>query len=301
MDIVIAGGTGFLGAALAARLRRDRHQVSVLTRRPRQAGDVAWNPQDLTGRWAAIVQAADAVINLAGESIAGGRWTAARKIALRESRVQTTRAVVAAMTAGSRTPAVLLNGSAIGIYGPHGDEPLTEATPPGSDFLAGLGVAWETEAMAAASRMRVVLLRTGIVFDRTGGALPQMARPFHFLVGGPVGDGRQYLSWIHHEDWTGMTMWALATNAVSGPLNVTAPNPVTNREFAQTIGRVLRRPAAVPAPCFALRVALGELADAICTGQRVLPAKAASLGFAFRHPLLEPALRDIYGRAGAAA
>ena len=301
MNIVIAGGTGFLGAALAARLRRDGHQVSVLTRRPGQVGDVAWNPQDLTGRWAAVAQAADAVINLAGESIAGGRWSAARKVALRESRVQTTRALVTAMTAGSRTPAVLLNGSGVGIYGPHGDEPLTEAAPPGDDFLAKVGAAWESEAMTAASRMRVVLLRTGIAFDRRGGALPQMALPFYLMAGGPVGDGRQYLSWIHREDWTAMTAWALAATTVSGPLNVTAPNPVPNAEFARTLGRVLRRPAILHAPCFALRIVLGEMADTICTGQRVLPAKAESLGFTFRHPLLEPALRAIYGRPASAA
>jgi uncharacterized protein (TIGR01777 family) len=234
------------------------------------------------------------VINLAGESIAGGRWTAARKAALRESRVTSTRAIVAAMTGGPRLPAVLLNASAVGIYGPRGDEPIAEDTPPGSDFLSSLGTAWEAEAMAAAGRTRVVLLRTGIALGHGGGALRQMAMPFYFMVGGPLGSGQQYISWIHRDDWTGMVSWALNTSAVSGPLNVTAPNPVTNAEFARTLGRVLHRPAFMPAPAFALRLLLGEMANAITTGQRVVPKKALSLGFGFRYPLLEEALREIF-------
>jgi uncharacterized protein (TIGR01777 family) len=298
MQIVIAGGSGFLGTALVSRLNGQRHRVTVLARRPHGRDAVQWNPADTTGTWTDAIAHADAVVNLAGESIAGRRWTAARKAALRDSRVQSTRAIVEAMKRARRAPATLVNASAIGIYGPHGDEPLTEDSPPGSDFLASLGVAWEAEAMAASSIARVVLLRTGIVLDREGGALRQMARPFYFMAGGPLGSGRQYISWIHHEDWTSMVTWALATAAVSGPLNVTAPNPVTHREFARAIGRALRRPSFVPAPAFALRLVLGEMADAILTGQRVLPAKAHSLGFRFRHPVLEEALRAIYGPAG---
>lgn len=296
MRIAVAGGTGFLGSPLVRRLRDEGHHVTVLTRRPRAPEDVAWDPMRPSGGWEAVVHQADAVINLAGESIAGRRWTAARKAALRDSRIQSTRALVAAMRRGARTPATLVNASAVGIYGPHGDEPLTEASPPGSDFLASLGTAWEAEATAAASMTRVVLLRTGIVLDRGGGALRQMALPFYFMAGGPLGSGRQYLSWVHRDDWTAMVGWALTTAAVSGPLNVTAPHPVTNREFARTLGRVLRRPSIMPAPAFALRIVLGEMAEAICTGQRVLPARAESLGFGFRYPLLEPALRAIYRR-----
>jgi uncharacterized protein (TIGR01777 family) len=297
MRIVVAGGTGFLGAPLVRRLRAEGHFVSVLTRRPRRPErphEVAWNPAEVEGPWTAAIQSADAVINLAGESIADGRWTAARKAALRDSRVTATRAIVTAMTRGPRVPATLLNASAVGIYGPHGDEAVTEGTAPGSDFLSSLGIAWEAEAMAAADRTRVVLLRTGIALDHGGGALRQMATPFYFMAGGPLGSGSQYISWIHRDDWTGMVSWALATPAVSGPLNVTAPNPVTNAEFARTLGRVLRRPALIPAPAFALRLLLGEMADAILTGQRVLPAKALSLGFQFQHPELEPALRAIF-------
>lgn len=302
MRIVVAGGTGFLGAPLVRRLRAEGHFVSVLTRRPRRPErphEVAWNPARAEGPWTAVVQSADAVINLAGESIADRRWTAARKAALRDSRIQASRAIVTAMTQGARPPATLLNASAVGIYGPHGDEPITEETPPGSDFLSSLGIAWETEAMAAADTTRVVLLRTGIALDHGGGALQQMAMPFYFMAGGPLGSGRQYISWIHRDDWTAMVSWALATTAVSGPLNLTAPNPVTNREFAHALGRALRRPSIVPAPAFALRLALGEMADAITTGQRVLPSKALSLGFRFRYPRLEEALRAIY--AGSAA
>jgi uncharacterized protein (TIGR01777 family) len=299
MRIVVAGGTGFLGAPLVHWLRAEGHFVSVLTRDPRRPAnphEVAWNPADTSGIWAMAVEGADAVINLAGESIAGLRWTKSRKALLRSSRVDTTRALVTAMTQGARTPGVLINASAVGIYGPHGDDEITEATQPGDDFLSSLAVEWEAEAMKAAHVTRVVLLRTGIVLDRHGGALPQMALPFQFMAGGRMASGHQYMSWVHREDWTGMVAWALATETVKGPLNVTAPNPVTNEEFAQTLGRVLRRPSFMPAPAFALRAALGEMADMLITGQRVLPARALSLGFTFRHPALEEALRAIYAR-----
>jgi uncharacterized protein (TIGR01777 family) len=193
-------------------------------------------------------------------------------------------------------PPTLINASAVGIYGARGDELLTEESAPGSGFLASLGRDWEKEALSAAPHVRVVLLRTGIALDKEGGALPRMALPFRFFVGGPLGSGRQYVSWIHRDDWTAMISWALTTDALSGPLNVTAPTPVTNTEFARTLGRVLRRPALTPAPAFALRGVLGEMADALVTGQRVLPAKAHELGFGFSYPRLESALRAIYPR-----
>ncbi|MBM3820479.1 MAG: TIGR01777 family protein [Acidimicrobiia bacterium] len=296
MRIVVAGGTGFLGAPLVRCLRAEGHLVTVLTRRPHGAGQVGWNPATIAGPWALAVEAADAVINLSGESIAGARWTRSRKAALRASRLDATRGLVAAMTQGSRTPAVFLNASAVGIYGPHDDEEVTEATPPGDDFLSSLAQEWEAAALAAATSSRVVLLRTGIVLDREGGALAEMAMPFSFMAGGPLGTGRQWMPWIHRDDWIAMVTWALTTAAVSGPLNLTAPNPVTNREFAQTLGRALRRPSFMPAPAFALRLVLGEMATMILTGQRVLPAKALALGFQFQHPTLAQALQAIYAR-----
>jgi uncharacterized protein len=296
MRIVIAGGSGLLGRALTARLQHDGDTVVVLTRRPRHAFDVAWTPEGPSRPWADTVAAADAVINLAGESIAGARWTAARKTALFDSRVRPTRALARAIQAAGQKPLAFLSGSAIGIYGPRGDEPVTEETPPGSDFLSRLAIEWEREALAVAPLTRVVLLRTGLVLTREGGALPQMALPFRFFAGGPIGSGRQWLSWIHIDDWVSMVRWALDKPSATGPLNVTAPEPVTNAEFARTLGRVLDRPAFMPAPDFLVRLALGEMADAVLNGQRVLPAKALALGFRFQYPQLEQALRATYDK-----
>jgi uncharacterized protein (TIGR01777 family) len=290
VHIVIAGGRGLLGSALTLDLRAHGHLVSVLTRDPRRAGEVAWASRG----WRAVVESADAVVNLAGEPIAGRRWTRARKAAIRASRIQTTRDLAQAIRDAPSPPRVFLSGSAVGIYGDRGGEPLTEAAAPGSDFLAAVCRAWEHEAAAVAGLTRVVLLRTGIVLSRDGGALPQMALPFHFFAGGPLGSGRQYISWIHLRDWVAMTHWALGTPAVAGALNVTAPNPATNREFARALGRVLRRPALIPGPALGLRLALGEMSAALLTGQRVLPAKAQDLGFSFQFPDLQPALGALY-------
>jgi hypothetical protein len=293
MRIVVAGGSGFLGSALVDRLQRDGHTVAVLARQPTRSHHVRWDPYGPITTWAHALDDADAVVNLAGASISK-RWTSAHKRAMWNSRVHVTRALVAALKSLRIAP-VLVNASAVGIYGAHGDEPLTEGSGAGSGFLADLGTAWEKEARAAGSEARVVLLRSGVVLARDGGALPRLALPFRLLIGGPIGSGRQYVSWIHRDDWTALTVWALTNPAVSGPLNATAPNPVTNLELARTLGRVLHRPAWVPAPAFAVRLALGEMADVALTGQRVLPEKARTLGFEFRYPLLEPALRAIYG------
>jgi uncharacterized protein (TIGR01777 family) len=269
----------------------------ILTRRPRIDGDVQWlaRPNDTT--WRHALDRADAVINLAGESIAGSRWTEERKRAIRGSRIEATSALVAAIMAASRPPGTFISGSAIGFYGAHGDEVVTEESPSGSDFLSDVCRQWETLAIEASSRTRVVLLRSGLVLARDGGALPQLALPFRLFAGGPVGSGQQYISWISLEDWVGLVRWAVTTNHASGPFNLTAPTPVTNREFARVLGRVLGRPAVIPAPASALRLVLGELADAlILGGQRVVPARAHALGYEFRHPTLEPALREIYAK-----
>ena len=296
MRIVVTGGTGFLGGALVGRLRGDAHTITVLTRGPSGAGAVHWDPETPAAEWTSTLDGADAVIHLAGASIAGGRWTTRRKAVIRDSRVKSTRAVVAAIRAARQPPGVLVSGSAIGIYGSRGDEALTEGSPLGSDFLASVGIEWERAALEAAPVTRVVLVRTGLALDRSGGALPQIALPFYFFAGGPIGSGNQYMSWIHRDDWVEMIRWSLSNDAVSGPLNATAPNPVANREFAKALGGVLRRPGFMPTPAFALRLALGEMAEALLlSGQRVLPAQAQSLGFTFRHPQLEPALRAIFG------
>lgn len=294
--VVIAGGTGLLGTALLEALRLDGHRVVVLTRHPEREHEVRWSPGQDDASWAGTLNGADAVINLAGTSIASGRWTAARKASIRESRRQATSALVSAIAAASQPPAAFISSSAVGYYGVRGDEPATETTPPGSDFLAEVCRDWEAIASQAASRSRVVLLRSGVVFARQGGALPQLALPFTLFAGGPVGTGKQFVSWIHVHDWVTMVKWALATTTMAGPLNVTAPTPVTNEEMSRTIGRVLGRPSWLKAPSFALRLVLGEMADALVLGgQRVIPEVARQHGFVFRYPTLESALNEIYG------
>lgn len=296
MLILVAGGTGFLGTALIRALRADGHQVRVLTRRPRHTDDLAWRPEaSMPQPWTRAMDDADAIVNLAGESIGSGRWSAARKDAILNSRLHATRALVTALAAAASRPRVLISASAVGVYGGRGDETLTEASAAGSGFLADVCREWERLALEAATTSRVVLLRTGLVLSRQGGALSQLSLPFRFFVGGPAGTGRQYLSWIHIDDWVAMVRWALTTTAVSGPLNLTAPSPVTNNEFARTLGGVLGRPAYMRAPAFALKLVLGEMADElILEGQRVLPACAEALRYGFKYSTLEPALHAIY-------
>jgi uncharacterized protein len=296
VTIVITGGSGFLGSALASGWRAEGHRVLVLTRRPRQADDVGWDPGADGDAWHPAVDGAEAVINLAGEGIGDRRWTPARKAALLDSRIHATRAIVRAITQSRTAPRVLISSSAVGIYGAgRGDEALTESSPPGNDFLSQICRQWEADAAPAADVTRLVLLRSGVVLAKDDGALPQMAMPFRLFAGGKAGSGRQYTSWIHLADWVSMVRWAVATDDVAGPLNATAPSPVTNAAFAQALGRAMRRPAVVPAPAFALRLILGEMADALLLGgQRVLPAKAERQGFVFRFPEIEAALGDIY-------
>lgn len=293
--IIVAGGTGLLGTALVGALQDDRHMVVVLTRRPTRDNEVRWSPQYAEGLWTSALDNAHAVINLAGASIAGGRWTTARKAAIRDSRMQATGALVKAIAASGQPPPIFISSSAVGYYGSRGDEPVTETTAPGSDFLAHVCRDWEAAASQLSPAARVVLLRSGVVLARHGGALPQMALPFKLFAGGPAGSGRQFMSWIHLHDWVATVKWALASQHIAGPLNVTAPEPVTNEDFSRSLGRVLGRPAWLKAPSFALRLMLGEMADAlILGGQRVLPAVAQQHGFAFQYPTLESALRQIY-------
>lgn len=314
MKIVIAGGTGFLGRPLAEAYAEGGHDVRVLTRSV-PAGEsrhdpgtgtpgitrVGWvpgarapNPRD---GWAQAVDDADAVINLAGESIGDQRWTPQRKAQLRDSRIVPTRALARVIAGAAKPPRVLISASGVGYYGPAGDEPKTEDSPAGADFMAALCEDWEAEAKgAAASGTRVVLLRTGVVIERSGGALAKMIPAFRCFVGGRMGSGRQYMSWIHRHDYLGMVRWIVETPAVEGAVNATAPHPVTNQEFARALGRALKRPSLVPAPSFALKILLGEMAGPlVLTGQRVLPARAQAHGYEFRYPEIDLAMRGIFG------
>jgi uncharacterized protein len=306
MRIVIAGGTGFLGNPLAVALRREGHEVIVFTRSlgngmrerdpaPGVVARVGWVPDGSAGPWSREVDGADAIVNLAGESIAARRWSAAQKARIRDSRILATRSLVGAIRAASQLPSVLVSGSAMGYYDATARTPLTEADGPGSDFLATIAVEWEGEALRAAELTRVVVVRTGIVLERDGGALAKMLPPFKLFAGGPVGSGDQYWSWIHRDDWIAMVRWALETQPVTGPINATAPQPVTNREFCKALGRALGRPSWLPAPAFALRLLLGEMADPLLLeGAPVLPAKATELGFRFQYPELDEAFRAIF-------
>lgn len=307
MIIVIAGGTGFLGRALRHHLAQAEHSVRVLTRRPpTRPGEVQWQPDGTAGDWAPTLADADVIVNLAGEGIADRRWTAARKEALRTSRILPARSLAAALHAAPPRPRLVVSSSAIGYYGARGDEPVTEDSGPGDDFLARLCVEWEHEAAAARSATtRVAIVRTGLVLSAEGGALASMLLPFRLGIGGPLGTGRQYWSWIHADDWVGLVAWIaakpapLATESAPEPVtiwNATAPHPVTNAEFSRVLGRVLRRPAILPAPTFALRIALGEFSQFLVTGARVMPARAEREGFSFRFPNLDAALGDILPR-----
>lgn len=299
MKLVIAGGTGFIGSNLCARLLQRGDSVIVLTRAPSPATIsaskrwVTWNPSS-PGSWEEAIDGADGVVNLAGEPIAAKRWTAAQKEKIRSSRLESTRALVRAIAQAKAKPGFLINGSAVGYYGPRGDEALTEEAGPGGDFLARLCVEWEEEAKKAEEHgVRVVRLRTGIVLGKGGGALARMVPAFKLFLGGPVGSGRQVVSWIHMDDEIGLILFLMGNSQASGAFNATAPHPVTMREFCKSLARVLGRPSWLRVPAFALRVLLGEMADVLVTGQRVVPAKAQTLGYAFRYPTLDQALEAL--------
>jgi uncharacterized protein (TIGR01777 family) len=295
VQVIIAGGSGFLGRALRSRLRRDGHAVAVLTRRARDraADEITWTPDGSAGTWSHAVDGADAVINLAGEGIADRRWNEPRKTALRTSRILSTRSLVAACRSVAQPPSVLLSGSAVGYYGARGDEIVTEDAPPGADFLARLCVEWEDEARQAEAVTRVAIIRTGLVLHPQAGALGQMLLPFRFGVGGRLGSGTQFMPWIHIDDWVDLVVWLISETRAAGPFNGTAPHPVTNAEFTAALGRALQRPTLLPVPGFGLRVLVGELAGSILTGQRAVPERAQRMGFVFRYPELEPALRAL--------
>jgi len=288
MRVLVTGGTGLIGARLVRRLTAEGHMVTVVSREPGRVPfrAVSWDEID------DVIGEIDGIVNFAGEPIADGRWTAARKAAFRSSRIEGTRAIVRAIAGAERRPSVLVNASATGYYGDRGDEELDETSGPGMDrFTVSLCVAWEAEASKAeALGLRVVRLRTGVVLAPDGGAMGKMLIPFRACLGGTLGSGRQWMPWIHVDDVVGMTIAALGSDEWQGAVNATAPNPERNADFTRILARVVQRPAVLPVPAFALRLALGEMATILLDSQRVLPSVAMSRGYEFRYPQLAPAL-----------
>src|SRR5437870_1953508 len=300
MKILVTGSSGLVGTALTSALAAAGHTVCRLVRPQSIGGEgakegfaVAWNPS--TGELGGAGVGADAVVNLAGASIAEGRWTTQRKTLLRSSRIDTTRALVNALAKMNARPSVLVSASAIGIYGDRGDEILTEESAPGTDFLASLAKEWEAEALKAEGLgIRVVLARFGIILAREGGGLPKMMLPFKFGAGGKLGSGKQWMSWVTLEDVVGILRFALENSSVRGAVNVVAPQPLQNAEFTKVLAKAMHRPALFPAPAFALRLALGEMADALLlSSQRVVPHILQQLGYVFIHLDLSAALASI--------
>jgi uncharacterized protein (TIGR01777 family) len=298
MKVVLAGGTGFIGSALTEALLERGDQVVLLTRdlphaQRRWDGKVdarLWNGRD-PGPWVMTFERADAVVNLAGESVAGARWTPERKLALIKSRVDSTRAVVAALAQARERPLVLVNASAVGFYGAEPEGVCAEDAPQGTDFLAALCGQWERETRAADKlEVRTVMARFSVVLGRNGGALPRMLAPFKLGLGGPLGSGRQPFPWIHRDDAVGAILFAINDAKLSGPINVAAPDAKTNAEFTKALGRALRRPAFIPAPAFALKLALGEMSSMLLGGQRAEPKKLLAHGHQFKYPALDDAL-----------
>ncbi|HEX4966117.1 MAG TPA: TIGR01777 family oxidoreductase [Thermoanaerobaculia bacterium] len=301
MRIVITGGSGLIGRAVAREMGGEGHEVVVLTRDPSKVKElpsntraVQWDGRTGDG-WAPLLDGGTAIVHLAGESIAAGRWTASRKRRIRASRVESSGAVMAAIRQAKEKPKALLQGSAVGIYGPLGDEVATEAHPPGTDFLAEVCVEWEAATAEAESHgVRRPILRTGIVLAGDGGALPKMALPFRLGAGGPLGSGRQWLPWIHLADEVGAIRFLLEREVARGPFNLTAPQPLTNRDFSRALGKALHRPSLAPAPAFALRLVLGEMAAMLLQGQRAVPQRLLEMGYVFRFPEALAALRNLF-------
>ena len=298
MNVLVAGGTGFIGSRLLESLRGDGHAVTLLTRSAAKAerlktggiGLLVWGDH----RWEKVLEKTDAVITLAGEGVADGRWSAARKQRILESRLESTNSLVAAIEKAKNRPKVLINASAVGFYGPRDGESIDESASAGKGFLAEVCAAWEREALKAqALGLRVVLLRIGVVLGREGGALPRMLLPFRLCLGGRLGSGTQWLPWVHVDDAVGLTKEALTNSALNGPVNVVAPGAVTNAQFTAALASALHRPAIAPVPAFALKLLLGEMSEMMLTGQRAIPLAAEKAGYGFKFPQIKECLSDI--------
>jgi len=301
MKMLITGGTGFVGTQLTSRLLRESHEITILTRfrneKKRNFPSVSYLQTDPTQRgvWQSVINDQDVIINLAGASIFS-RWTEENKRAIRESRILTTRNLVDGIDPQRGKNITLFSTSAVGYYGFHGDEELTEDSPPGNDFLARIAAEWEEEALKAREKgSRVVITRFGIVLGKGGGALSQMIPLFQKFIGGPIGSGQQWFSWIHMEDLAEAFIFLLGRPEITGPVNLCSPNPLKNRDLAKALGRVLRRPSSVPAPGFMVKLILGEFGSVILEGQRVVPRRLLESGFTFRYRDIDRALENIVG------
>ena len=304
MRIIITGGTGLIGKALSTALLADGHQVIVLSRNPDKAINTPsglqlekWDGKSTAG-WGHLVDGAGAIVNLAGEGIADGRWSAERKKLIRESRVHAGLAIQDAIKQATEKPKVVLQSSAVGYYGPTKDEMITENSPPGADFLAKVCFDWEASTVPLVQMgIRRPVLRTGVVLSTEGGAFPKMMLPFKFFAGGPIGSGKQWLPWIHLEDEVRAIQFLLNHESATGPFNLAAPTPVTNKEFGKTLGKVMERPALAPAPAFVMKTVFGEMSTVLLDGQRAIPNRLEEAGFTFKFPTLEAALRDLLKNA----
>lgn len=304
MHVLITGGTGLIGRALTGLLLETGHQVTLLTRRPEAARApagarlAAWDGRS-AGGWSHLLGEGDAIVNLAGQSIAASRWSQAQKQLILQSRLDAGLAVMDAIKQAPGRPAVLLQASAVGYYGPRGDEELDENAPAGDDFLAGVCRQWEESTFEAEQLgLRRVVLRTGMVLAAQGGALDRLAMPFRFFGGGPVGSGRQWLPWIHLRDQVNAARFLLENPAAAGAFNLAAPQAQRNGDFGKNLGQALQRPYWLPAPAFALRLMLGELSTIALDGQRAVPRRLLQMGFRFEFPELPAALADLFKKGG---
>lgn len=304
MRVIVTGGTGLIGGKLVDSLAEDGHEVIVLSRNPQRHTAPAgvtlekWDAKTAAG-WGHLADGADAIVNLAGESIAGegfppDRWTPEKKARILQSRLNAGNAVVEAIAQAEVKPKMLIQSSAVGYYGNRQDEVVDETADPGTGFLADVVIQWEDSTKEVENMgVRRVLLRTGVVYSMEGGALPSTLIPFKMFAGGPLGDGEQYVPWIHIEDEVRAIRFVIENESIDGPVNLSAPTPLKNKQLAKIIGKVMNRPAFVPAPAFALKIALGEAAAIVLDGQRAVPAKLQAAGFTYRYPDAESALMDL--------